>query len=218
MPVQKVFCFGDSNTYGFAPMGPNSMFSYRYGPETRWPGVMQTQLGEGYLVLNEGMNGRTVGYFEPGEEYACGLAAIEERLEEAAPVDLVLIMLGSNDMQARFRPNVDEITENMRRMIALAQKAGAGEEGTAPKILLVSPVAILERHIHAGLRDFIDADAPQKLAALRSRFEALAREMQIEYFDASTVARASGHDGLHLDEKGHRALAGALAGRVREIL
>ena len=97
MTATTILCFGDSNTWGFIPGSDCE----RYAPDVRWPGVMAADLGPGYRVVEEAQNGRMTAWEDPAEPFVskCGLTFLPVVLESQKPIDLVIIMLGTNDLK-----------------------------------------------------------------------------------------------------------------------
>src|SRR3954462_1773041 len=95
--MKTIVCFGDSNTWGYDPASNG-----RFGPTNRWTGVLQTALGSDYRVIEEGLNGRTTTVDDPIHDHRNGRHYLPPCLESHAPFDLVTIMLGTNDLKARF--------------------------------------------------------------------------------------------------------------------
>ncbi len=91
--MKTIVCFGDSNTWGFAPIS-----KARYDRDTRWPGVLRNALGGGYLVIEEGQNGRTTVWDDPIEANKNGATYLLPCLESHKPLDLLIIKLGTNDL------------------------------------------------------------------------------------------------------------------------
>jgi lysophospholipase L1-like esterase len=102
--IKTVLCYGDSNTWGSDPETGE-----RFAPEVRWPGVLRQALGEGYWVVEEGLNGRTTVRDDPIEgAHKNGRTYLPACLEFHKPIDLVLIMLGTNDLKARFAASASD--------------------------------------------------------------------------------------------------------------
>ncbi len=207
--MKTILCYGDSNTWGYIP-GAGGRFS----GEVRWCGVMREKLGGGYAVVEEGLNGRTTAYDDPQEAYRNGSDYLPSCLETHSPIDLVVIMLGSNDLKARFGLQAEDIAGGMDKLLRMIGDSGAGPEGRAPHILLLSPPHISPQ---TKLTDFIGRyEISERLGAL---YEQLAGRYGCSFLDVSTIVGiANLPDGLHLNEKAHAALGGALAGIVKEIL
>ncbi len=178
---------------------------------------MEKQLGKSYQIIEEGKNGRTIGYAEYGEEHGTGVAELGAILKRAKPIDLLIIMLGSNDLQARFKPNAAEITTHMQRLLDIAEQSDTGREGRAPAVLLVSPIAYGDYLDSSPFAMFITQDAPALMSEVRASFKQLARQRGLHYFDASTAVKASCYDKLHMSKEDHLKLAQALTVKVKDI-
>ncbi|MDW4500037.1 SGNH/GDSL hydrolase family protein [Sulfitobacter sp. D35] len=212
MPV--VMCFGDSNTHGTMPMERPGALD-RLGPEARWPGVMAQALGVGWTVIEEGQPGRTTVHDDPIEgAWKNGAAVLPALLDTHRPVDLVVIMLGTNDLKARFSVTASDIADSAARLAALVRASIAGPGGAAPAVLLVAPPKIEE----AGALASMFAGGAAKSSGLGQAFARVADRFGIPLFDAATVAAPDPLDGIHLSEDTHRALGAALADKVADIL
>ena len=95
--MKSILCYGDSNTYGLMPDSPD-----RYPRDVRWTGILQKKLGEDYYVIEEGLSGRTTLWDDPIEEHKNGKKYLLPCLDSHKPVDLVILMLGTNDLKTRF--------------------------------------------------------------------------------------------------------------------
>ena len=208
--MKTIVCFGDSNTFGSHPLGG------RHPYEARWTGLLQRALGEGYRVIEEGLGGRTTVFEDEIEQGRCGRAALPICLGTHKPIDLLVIMLGTNDLKARMRLTEWDLAHGMRELLRLARTYPFAPEYAPPEILVVSPIAIAE----GGSQTFgcFDEDAPARSRRFAAIYAPVAREMGAHFFDAATVAGPSREDRLHMDAEGHRNLALALAGTIREIL
>ena len=135
MPV--IVAFGDSNTWGYDPATGG-----RFPRAQRWPGVLQRELGADFEVIAEGLNGRTTVHDDPIEPYRSGADALPPCLMSHAPVDLVILALGCNDLKKRFSLSAFDIAEGAARLIFLARAYGQRPDARPPKILLVAPPPI----------------------------------------------------------------------------
>ena len=95
--MKTILCYGDSNTYGYNPSN-----GFRYPENVRWTGRLQSALGEGYKIIEEGCNGRTTIFDDPLEGWKNGLGYLRPCLNSHKPVDIVIMMLGSNDLKETF--------------------------------------------------------------------------------------------------------------------
>lgn len=208
--VKTLLAYGDSNTYGYPPMAERSAPA-RYGPAIRWPRVMATALGPGWNVLEEGLPGRTTSLPDPVMgRHMNGLDGLRIALGSHRPVDLLLIMLGTNDLKTRFAPSTDKITAGAAALVDIALHADMQAMQGGMDVLLISPPPVRERGCLAG--EFFGAQmvGPQ----LAPRFKAMAEAKGARFFDAGTVIETSDLDGVHFEAAAHQQLGAALADLV----
>lgn len=209
---KRVVCFGDSNTWGYS--GENGT---RFDEDTRWTGVLSKELGSAYTVIEEGQNGRTTVWDDPVEGEKNGLRYLVPCLESHAPLDLLVIMLGTNDLKHRFCVGPAEIAQSVARLVQTAKSPVYGRGNRAPMILLMSPVHIGD--IEKGPFFFMfnhEASARSKELALF--YKNTADELGCAFFDAAGVAVCDRFDYVHIDPQGHAALGKALAKFIGSLL
>lgn len=204
---RTVLCYGDSNTWGADPETGG-----RLPHSERWTGVLAAALGEGFRVVEEGLPGRTTVFDDPVIERRNGRDFLLTCLESHAPVDLVAIMLGTNDLKARFGLSASDIAEGAEALARLALASGCGPEGGAPRVLLMSPPPIEPRPPYSEM--FAGGEEKSRRFAAHYAFQA--ESCGCGFFDASTLVRSSETDGFHLDRGAHRALGEALASAMVE--
>ena len=197
----KILCFGDSNTFGYIP-GRGG----RYDRHTRWTGRMQEILGSGYQVIEEGLCGRTTIFEDVTEPGKRGLDRIRDAVEQSLPLDVLIIMLGSNDCKAQFGASAEEIAEGLRQVV---EKAHGGKADSF-LILLVAPAAMTERVMHSGFGAEFDQRSIEVSKELAGAYEALAKKCGCDFLDGTKATHVSEIDGLHLDAQGHGRLAEAI--------
>lgn len=205
---KSVLCFGDSNTYGSNPNGQQ-----RFPRDIRWTGRLQKMLGEGYYIIEEGCPGRTAVYDDPIEEYKNGKEYLIPCLYSHMPLDLVIIMLGTNDCKMRFNLPAYDIAWSMENLIQTVKTTGM-LYGSTPQILLMAPVPLEER----GWLGEIFIGGAAKSRELGERFKGIAQKLDVHFMDAGEAVTWIGDDGVHLDESGHEALAQKIYEKVQEIL
>lgn len=212
MKKTRILCFGDSNTWGYMPTGG------RYDDETRWPMRMQRMLGEGYCVIEEGLNGRTTVFDDPVEGgYKSGAAYLPVCLMSHNPLDAVILMLGSNDTKQRFGMNAKTIGEGMMQLVRLSRLYAVNDEGAAPKIILCAPAPFLDTLMQAGHGPCFGAQAIGVSFDLIKEYERVAKLLRCDYFDASDSAEVSPLDAVHLTRNGHLRLGEAMAEKIKGI-
>lgn len=132
--MRRILCYGDSNTWGYDAAADD-----RFPEEVRWTGVLQQLLGEGFRVIEEGQPGRTTVWDDPIEEHRNGKTALYSVLESQSPVDLVVLMLGTNDLKPRFSLNAFDIAAGLERLVRIIQTHLPTAQRRPPEILLVCP-------------------------------------------------------------------------------
>ena len=209
---KRILCFGDSNTYGYTPDGD------RYDEEVRWPTRMARLLGDGYAVIEEGLNGRTCVFDDPVEGgYRSGVAYLPPCVMSHNPLDLVILMLGTNDTKARFSASAVNIGRAMSQLVRAAGEYALDAAGKRPRILVVSPAPILDHVMqtrHAGF----GPQAPEVSRGLAREYRLISKLMRCDYMDAAGLTEVSQQDAVHLTAEGHRLLAEAMAEKVRDLI
>lgn len=211
---KHILCFGDSNTHGYKAEGNG-----RYDEEERWTCLLQQKLGEDYLVIEEGLGGRTTCFDDPIQEGLSGLAFIYPCLMSHKPVDLLIIMLGTNDCKERFGVTPGCIALGLKRLIARAKATVDAWDGAAPRILVVTPKNIDKKYEETEVALTMGRGCAEKSAGLAAEYQKIAALMDCAYFDANAVVTENNHiDYMHLTEEGHRQLAEALAEQIPALL
>ncbi len=210
MTIRTVMCYGDSNTHGTIPMASREDMG-RFDARTRWPGVLASALGTGWRVVEEGLPGRTTVLPDPiGGAHRNGLMVLPAVLDSHRPLDLVTLMLGTNDMKARFQVPVVEMADAAASLIRTVRVSTAGVGGRAPSVLLIAPPPVLE----AGCLAEIFAGGEEKSRRLRAVYGELAAREGVAFLDAAEVIRSSPLDGVHFDAEAHDRLGRAVAGAI----
>ena len=209
---KRILCFGDSNTWGAIP-GEDG----RFPDDVRWTGVMSVALGDGYTVIEEGYNGRTTVFDDPVEGRLSGITYFKPCVESHSPLDLVIVMLGTNDLKTRFASDAVSIAYGLKNYTDVMKTASL--HGSVPVFLAVSPILVDPAYKNDPLfGDCFGPDADRRSIGFAKAYGEFAAENGVEFFDAALAAKASGIDGIHLDAAGHKALGTALAAKVRELL
>lgn len=209
--MKTIVCYGDSNTWGYNPATKE-----RYARDERWTGGFRNELGEGYLVIEEGLNGRTTVWDDPIEGYKNGKDYLIPCLETHKPIDLIVIMLGTNDLKKRFSLSAFDIAEGAGVLVGIVQKSATGPGDKAPAVLLLAPPPVAKL---AGT-DFADMfeGAAEKSGNFAQQYRRVAEELGCELLDAAEVIVSSDIDGIHFEVEEHKKLGKVVAARVREIL
>ncbi len=206
----RVLCFGDSNTYGMpADADGWSGPVLRWPVDVRWTGRMQRILGNGYDVIEEGHCGRTVEMPDPLIAGADGRAYLVPCLQTHNPIDVVVLMIGTNDTKSRFGRDAERIAASIGRLVDDVETYAADHDGRTPTVLLVAPAPV---ELRPGMAEFDDGSVreAQRLSPLLRK---LAADRGAAFADAGTVGRV-GADGIHLTHDSHTPIGELLAGVV----
>jgi lysophospholipase L1-like esterase len=176
--------------------------------------VLRKELGDGYLVIEEGLNGRTTVWNDPIEGYKNGKTYLVPCLETHKPLDLVIILLGTNDLKMRFSVPAYDIANGAGALVQIVQKSETGCEGGAPQVLLLSPPPVGKLTGFAEMFEGAEARS-QRFAEHYAR---VAQERGCAFLDTGQVIVSSDLDGIHLEASEHAKLGAAVAARVRTLL
>lgn len=190
--TRTVVCFGDSNTWGYVPGGDGE----RFPRAVRWTGRLAAALGGDWEVVAEGLNGRTATIESPVAEGRNGLPYLVPCLRSHAPVDLLVVYLGTNDA---YWLAPDLVARSVGRLVKVARASEAGHRGGPPAVLVVCP-------------------PPFGDTVLGPAFAAVCADLDCPLLDLDGVARYSTVDDSHLEGDGHAAVAAAVEERVRRLL
>ncbi|MFZ2836329.1 GDSL-like Lipase/Acylhydrolase [compost metagenome] len=210
----SILCYGDSNTYGQKPDR-----SGRFAANERWTGVLQEELGDTYYVIEEGLGGRTTDLEHPNlnKPGRNGLTYFKACLESHSPVDVIIIMLGTNDLKTRYERSVDQIADAIEQYVDYINTSYA-DYPTKPKIVIVSPPYMNDAmplfHKSMPTPGIYDHSSVLKSHELAARLEALAKHHSLDFVDAARLTDV-GEDGCHITTPSHRTLGHELAGLLR---
>ncbi|HVJ42017.1 MAG TPA: SGNH/GDSL hydrolase family protein [Dongiaceae bacterium] len=212
--MPTVLCYGDSNTYGTMPMTSREAEG-RYPVDRRWTAVLGRELGAGWTVVVEGLPGRTTVHDDPIEgAHKNGGRYLLPCLQSHRPLDAVVLMLGTNDLKARFSLPAEDIADGIGALLEIVAGAAAGSAGRTPRILLVAPPPLARLDMFAGMF----TGGTEKSLRLAGLYAALAARRGVEFLDTSQVIRSSDVDGIHFDADALEPLGQVIAGRLRQML
>jgi len=212
--MPSLMIFGDSNTYGTPPVTRRGL-NARFGPDIRWASRACQDLGRSWTLVEEGLPGRTAQFNDPVMgRHMNGWLGLRIALESHGPLDVLVIMLGTNDVQTRFGASSQIVLAGIAGLLDIALSTEMQMRHGGFRILLVCPPPILESGPFAG--EFVgSAETSRALAPL---YESLAKARKIGFLDAGQIVEVSAVDGVHLDEAGHTKLGAAVADAVRDLM
>lgn len=217
--MQTILCYGDSNTWGFVPNSINyeTFYMERFSREIRWTGILQKKLGPDCYVVEEGMNGRTtnVDYAEVAGRN--GKTFLPVCLYSHAPLDLVILFLGCNDLKAEFNRSAKEIALGLDELIKIINASTFGHDmQSPPQVLLIGYPVPAHEHGYKELFDLTGAIARAK--QFDKYFSQIAEQNNCYYFNAAPHVSLCEADGIHFDEQGHGMFAELIFRQVKNIL
>jgi lysophospholipase L1-like esterase len=206
--MKDILCYGDSNTWGYAP-GTGERFSW----ERRWPGILQQSLGETFHIIEAGLNGRTTVFDDPDKAGCNGLTTLGPVLESCPLLAMVILMLGTNDLKYHLDVSAFDTAQGIERLVDLIEADSARAMRKTPQILIVSPPGIDAGSLKSGP---LFKGALDKLREFPRLFAEVADNKGCHFLDAAQFVNPSRVDGVHLDERGHIRLAQVIARTVIE--
>jgi lysophospholipase L1-like esterase len=219
--MKTILCYGDSNTHGTKPIDFDMLETefvpshYRYAREKRWTGVLQRELGSEFLVIEEGLNSRTTVFGDPTEGlYRNGLVYLTPCLESHAPVDLVVLMLGTNDLKLKFSATAFDIAKGIGVLIDTIQKSGTGVDGNEPEILVLCPPPLGRL---SYLEDPFGEEGIKKSKQLAANYKKISSLYGCHFMDTGIFIKTSDVDGIHYRPEVLEKLGKEVAKMVQKI-
>ncbi|MGY5307830.1 GDSL-type esterase/lipase family protein [Nocardia gipuzkoensis] len=204
-----ILCFGDSNTFGQPSEGRG-----RWPADVRWTGRLQQLLGTGYAIIEEGLGGRTTDLDDPDRDDRNGRTYFQPCLRSHSPLDMVVIMLGNNDLKTKFGRETDAVATALEGYIDNIERTAWTRTGGVPAVLLVSPIHLdADQPAFAERSSEYDADSVRKSRELGAAIRRVADKRKALFVDAATVARP-GIDGAHLSRDSHESLSKLIAQKI----
>lgn len=212
----NVLCYGDSLTWGWVPIKETAPTS-RYAHEQRWTGVLAAALGNEYVVITEGLSGRTTDIDDPYDARLNGSAYLPAALASHLPIDLVIIMLGTNDTKACFNRTPHDIANGIGRLAGqvASSAGGVGTAYPAPRLLIVAPPPL--GNITDPWLSAMFEGGQERSAQLAPSYAALAAFLKVDFLDAGQHISTDGADGIHLSASMNARLGNVIASKVSDI-
>ncbi|GGF93196.1 SGNH/GDSL hydrolase family protein [Paenibacillus abyssi] len=210
--MRNILCYGDSNTWGF-----DAETKERFPADIRWTGILKKHLGDGYSVIEEGLNGRTTVWDDPIMGYKNGKEYLIPCLETHRPIDLVIIMLGTNDLKTIYSLSAFNIASGAGVLAGMVKKSDAQRGGNAPKVLLISPAEIGANIKETWLSEVFGESSIQTSKEFAKHYKAVADELGCEFLDAAQIVKPSPVDAVHLAAEEHAKLGAAVAEKIKTI-
>ncbi|MFC0015038.1 MULTISPECIES: GDSL-type esterase/lipase family protein [Allobacillus] len=210
---KRIVCFGDSNTWGL-----NAETMKRFPENVRWTGLLQEKLSDEYQVIEEGLPGRTSVVDDPLLEGMNGIDYIVPCIKSHAPVELLIIMLGTNDTKERFGLTAHNIAQGITRLAKKAQEAHEEIYDKALQVLVIAPPMIGSHYKKTEVRKSMGDNCDIKSSELPGFLKEFVTNTNIFFLDASKEVVMNEIDYMHLDENGHKQLSELVLKKVRYVL
>ena len=212
--IKKIICFGDSNTHGY-----NSKTMGRFSEDERWTKLLGKYLGEGYDVVEEGLEGRTACFDDPLFEGLCAYHYLYPCLMTHKPVDLLIIMLGTNDVKARFSATPENVAKGMDRLVQKALDTTVAFRNK-PNVLLICPPPIEDGYQETFVFGEMGENCVEKSRALAPLYKEVANLKGIHFLDAGSIEGVDmyPYDHMHLSLDAHKNLAQYLANAIPDMI
>lgn len=198
----NILCYGDSNTYGYDPHTGD-----RYDESIRWPSRLQSYLGGEYNVIEAGLNGRTSCYDDPNMPDVNALKTVEDDLKEYSQLDMIAIMLGTNDLKEFTGADVGEIAEGVEKLMLKMKDVMRAKQGKDPIFLIMCPPEIGSAIRQSNFYGEYKETAIAKSRSFPSYYRQMAVRNGCMFFDSSEWVKASEVDSIHLNVADHILIA-----------
>ena len=215
---KHIVCLGDSNTHGLcADPDDCADGGRRFNENERWPQLLQKSLGDAYLIIEEGLSGRTTVFPDPLHEGMPAIDVVYPVLMSHEPIDLLIVMLGTNDTKERFSVGAPGIALGMDRLISKIKSIPCWAE-KGPNILMISPAHIGEGMHTSPVAGTMGEGCAKRSAQLSKYFKPVADAQGCAFWDAEGKTQINEIDYMHLTKKGHALLAGHLSKIVPDLV
>ncbi|MBQ8317863.1 MAG: GDSL family lipase [Lachnospiraceae bacterium] len=207
----RILCIGDSNTWGYDPVD-----GFRH--KNRWTRVLANLMPE-HEIIEEGLNGRTILSVDPYMPERCLIHNLKLILMSHKPVDMVVLMVGSNELKNIFPCTAKYIAQGIEECVKIILDKNMWDRFNVPKLLVASPILIRDEMVTNGgaFADEFDETSVRESKFLAGEYKKICEKYQLEFMDASLYAEASLVDNLHMDEENHKKLGEAMCERIRTI-
>lgn len=206
----RLLCYGDSLTFGKVPG-----HTKRFATHERWTGVLQGLLGSNFEIIEEGLRGRTTELNDPDSIDRNGFTYFQSCVLSHLPLDFVIILLGTNDLKAKFDRDPVEIAASFKKYKDALSYAAQYLEEKEPRILLLSPPHINEAQT---LSEWGYTGGEEKAKLLSKEYAQIAQTIQADFLDLAPLVQPDELDGIHLDLESNKKVATVIAQKVQHIL
>jgi lysophospholipase L1-like esterase len=207
--MRTILCYGDSNTWGYDASSKN-----RFPLKVRWTGVLQTLLKDDAYLVEEGLNGRTTVFEEPYREGRNGSILLKPILESHAPIDLVIVALGANDLKPIYGASGYDSAQGLRKILTIIKESKAGIHSTSPQIMVVTPTKF--RELSSETKERFRGGS-EKFSLLLEEYKKMSEECGAYFFDSNDIVITSDEDGVHLNSENHKIMGVSICKYIKDL-
>lgn len=211
---KRILCFGDSNTHGY-----DAKTMERFSEKERWTCLLSEYLGDDYCIIEEGLEGRTTCYDDPLFEGLNGYTYLFPCLMTHKKIDLLVIMLGTNDVKQRFSSTPENVAKGMERLAVKAMETKIAFCND-PKVLIIAPPAIGPDYMKTFVAGEMGIDCDRKSKILSPLYREVSERLGCYFIDAGQIEGVgmNPYDHMHLSLDSHKNFAKYLSEKIPVIL
>lgn len=204
----RILLYGDSNTWGY-----DARTGCRF--ERRYPAVLRERMPDDQII-EEGINGRTLCFDDPFDPDRNGTKNVQMVIKSHVPIDVFVVMLGTNDAKRIYHTNVMSLYKGMRTLLRKVKDPVLYQVvGKKPQILIVRPPRMNPAYRSNEMTVYsFGQEGYDMLENAGKALAKIAADMHADYFDPDVTAGT--YDGVHLDPETHAILAERLAAKLEE--
>ncbi len=209
--MKRILCYGDSNTWGYI----SGTDHQRYNENERWTKLLQKELGDSFEVIEEGLNSRTLFSDDPrpGKEGRNGFTYLKPCLDSHDKVDIVIIMLGTNELKYSYNNSPQDIVDMVDKYVTFLKNYTSQIDKSTPQVIISGLPLVNENTEYCGKNDKYKG-AGKKGQELNKLYKAYCRTKNIVYIDNNDLE--TGVDGVHLTKESHKKLSKRLAKEINK--
>ena len=200
--MKKILIYGDSNTWG-----DNFITGERIPEEKQWVNILRTKYENKYRFFQEGLPGRIAGNKETIKTYKNGKDTFISTFRTNAPVDKIIIALGTNDLQIKYQKTKDKIIEDLLWYKKQIEESYADLEDQKkyfndkklPEIIYILPINF-DYQDKASV--IFDKESEEKRQQIIKEFQ---KDKKLKTIVANDLELFD--DGIHLNYQGHEQMA-----------
>jgi len=210
--MKTIMFFGDSNTWGYNPINAR-----RYPFDVRFTGIVSEKLND-CRIIEEGLKGRTNALSDDLQADRNGLRSLPMLLCTHDPIDILVIMLGTNDVKRKFHNAPTEIANGLELLIQTAQMPLLWGGEKTPRILVVCPPGVTGNFKCSEMEGSFDLTSVEKSLQLHEAYQKIAVQYGCDYLNAMDYTGPGVSDGVHLEEEEHKKMAEALIIKLQTMI